>query len=458
MKKPWAGRFVHSTSALVESFTESVSLDWRLWPYDIEGSIAHARMLGDAGIILKKDSRKIIKGLKAIAREIEDGRFEFSPALEDVHMNIEAALIRKIGPVGGKLHTGRSRNDQVALDMRLYLRAETNEMISHIKALQKAIVDVADKNMGVVMPGYTHLQRAQPVLLAHHLLAYAEMLERDRSRLRDCLERINVLPLGSAALAGTGLPIDRRQVARSLGFKAVVQNSMDAVSDRDFAVEFVSAAALVMTHLSRLSEEIVLWATEEFSFVELHEAYATGSSIMPQKKNPDVPELVRAKAGRVFGNLTALLSTLKGLPLAYNRDLQEDKPPVFDTVDTVKACLAVLAGMLPALTFRADAMLRAAGGGYSTATDIAEYLVGKGMPFREAHECTGKLVRYCEKNRKPLEELALSEFRRFSKLFGEDIRSRVGVDASVRARRTEGGTAPAEVKRQIKRLRKLIAR
>jgi argininosuccinate lyase len=452
MKKPWAGRFSEATAKAVESFTESVSFDRRLWKYDIEGSIAHASMLGRQGIVSKSESEKIVRGLGEIASSMEKGEFAFSEELEDVHMNIEAALVEKIGPAGGKLHTARSRNDQVALDLRLYLRAETDEILGLIGSLQAALLSLAERNIGLIMPGYTHMQRAQPVLLAHHLLAYVEMLERDRERLTDCLRRINVLPLGAGALAGTSLPIDRKYVAELLGFRAVAANSIDAVSDRDFALEFVFAASMVMAHLSRLSEELVLWASEEFSFVELPDAFATGSSIMPQKKNPDVPELVRGKAGRVYGDLVALLTIIKGLPLAYNRDLQEDKPAVFDTVDTVKGCLAVLAEMLPRLGFNEKRMYEAASRAYSTATDVAEYLVGKGMPFREAHETTGRIVAYCIEKGKGLEELKTGEFRKFSGLFESDISPRLSAEASVKSRSSEGGSSPKEVKRRLRRL------
>jgi argininosuccinate lyase len=457
MKKPWSGRFKGRIAKAVESFTESVSLDWRLWPYDIEGSIAHAKMLGHRGIITKKDAAKIVKGLKAVAVDIERGKLRFDPALEDVHMNIEDALTKKIGSVGGKLHTARSRNDQVALDLRLYLRAETKAIVAHITALQIALLGQAENNVETIMPGYTHLQRAQPVLLAHHLLAYMEMLERDKERLRDGLKRIEVLPLGAAALAGTSLPIDRKYVAKALGFKAVSQNSIDAVSDRDFVAEFLSSASILMMHLSRLSEELVLWASEEFSFIDIPDAYATGSSIMPQKKNPDVPELVRGKTARVYGSLMTILTVVKGLPLAYNRDLQEDKPALFDAVETVSGCLTVLADMMPKIEFNRDRMLEAAEGGFSTATDVAEYLVEKGVPFRESHEITGKIVRHCEKADITLEDLSLKEFKKFSPLFARDIFSRMGVKTSVGLRRSEGGTAPREVKRQIKRLKRLVA-
>ena len=377
MKKLWAGRFTEKTSKTAEYFTESISFDRRLWKYDIEGSIAHAKMLGKQKIISQKDSSAIINGLKNIAGEIETGRFRFAVELEDIHMNIEAALIKNIGDAGKKLHTARSRNDQVALDLRLYLRAETKETIALIKNLQKTLLNAAENNIGIIMPGYTHLQRAQPVLLSHHLLAYVEMLRRDRERFEDSLKRINVLPLGSCALAGTSLPVDRSYAAKLLGFKAIAENSIDAVSDRDFAIEFLTDAGILMMHLSRFAEELILWSTEEFSFIELPDAFTTGSSIMPQKKNPDVAELIRGKSGRIYGNMIALMTVMKGLPLAYNRDMQEDKMPVFDTVDTVKSCLTVLAQMMPQIKFMKERMRDAAGRAYSTATDIAEYLVKK---------------------------------------------------------------------------------
>lgn len=456
MKKPWAGRFKEKTAKAVEAFTESVSFDRRLWKHDIEGSIAHAGMLGKQGIIGRTEERRIIKALREIAVEIESGKFRFSEELEDIHMNIEAALMEKVGPVGGKLHTARSRNDQVALDMRLYLRAEVDEIIARIKRLQGAMLEVAEANIALIMPGYTHMQRAQPVLLAHHLLGYVEMLLRDRERLAECRRRTNVLPLGAGALAGTSLPIDRKYVARLLGFDSVAQNSMDAVSDRDFCLEFVSASSILMMHLSRLSEELVLWASEEFSFIELPDSFATGSSIMPQKKNPDVPELVRGKVGRVYGNLMGLLTIMKGLPLAYNRDLQEDKPPVFDTVDTVTACLDILSDMLPRIRFNEKRMLEAASKGYSTATDMAEYLVGKGLPFRAAHEVTGKVVAFSIGRGKWLSDLALKELKKFSPLFEADVMSCLTAVASVNSRDSEGGTSPRQVKRQIKRLKALV--
>ncbi|MDP2754980.1 MAG: argininosuccinate lyase [Nitrospirota bacterium] len=456
MKKPWAGRFREKTSKIVESFTESISFDHRLWRYDVRGSIAHAKMLGKQGIIPKEDSEKIINGLRDIAHEIESGKFRFRKDLEDIHMNIEAALIKKIGDVGGKLHTARSRNDQVALDLRLYLRAETREILSLIKKFQKTLLNIATKHLNSLMPGYTHMQRAQPVLLSHHLLAYVEMLQRDIERLKDASKRINLLPLGSCAIAGTALPINRVYVAKLLGFEGISQNSIDAVSDRDFAIEFLSNTALLIMHLSRLAEELILWSAEEFRFIELPDAYTTGSSIMPQKKNPDVAELIRGKTGRVYGNLLSLLTVMKGLPLSYNRDLQEDKLPVFDTVDTVKSCLIILNEMLPVTRFNTKRMHKTAGNAYSTATDIAEYLVKKGTPFRKAHEITGKIVLYCIEKKKQLRELSINELKKFSPLIKKDIYSHIEAENSVKAKTSRGGTAPDEVRRQIRRLEKLI--
>lgn len=456
MKKPWAGRFSDRTSASVEAFTESVSYDKRLWRHDIRGSIAHARMLGRQGIIPKKDSAAIVKGLDRIAADIDSGRFKFREDLEDVHMNIEAALTGMIGPAGKKLHTARSRNDQVALDLRLYLREETTEIISLIKDLQKAFVGLAGEHIDTLMPGYTHLQRAQPVLLSHHLLAYAEMLQRDRERFADCFVRIDVMPLGSCALSGTSLPTDRTYTAKLLGFSRISGNSIDSVSDRDFAAEFLSVSAILMMHLSRLSEELVLWSTEEFRFAEISDRFTTGSSIMPQKKNPDVAELTRGKTGRVYGNLMALLTLLKGLPLAYNRDMQEDKLPVFDTVDTVKACLSVLSEMLPGICFDKARMRDTAGEGYSTATDLAEYLVRKGVPFREAHEITGRIVLFCIGRKIPIESLALTDLKSFSDLISDDIYSVIDPSNSVKTRSSFGGTSPSEVRRQIRHFKKLL--
>lgn len=456
MKKPWAGRFKEKTSRVVEDFTESISFDKCLWRYDIEGSIAHAKMLGKQGIISSKESATIVKGLEEITKDMEAKRFRFREDLEDIHMNIETALIKKIGDVGGKLHIARSRNDQVALDLRLYLRAETKEIISLVKKLQKALLNIATKHLNTLMPGYTHMQRAQPVLLSHHLLAYVEMLQRDRERLKDTLKRINILPLGSCALAGTTLPIDRGYIAKLLGFKGISENSIDAVSDRDFAIEFLSNAAILIMHLSRFAEELIIWSTEEFGFIELPDVFTTGSSIMPQKKNPDVAELIRGKTGRVYGNLLSLLTTMKGLPLAYNRDLQEDKLPIFDTANTVKSCLTVLNEILAGIRFNTKRMYETAGEGYSTATDIAEHLVRKGLPFRKAHEITGKIVLYCLKNKKQFRELSINEFKKFSPLITKDIYSYIEAEDSVKAKRSRGSTAPPEVKRQIKRLKKTV--
>jgi len=452
MKKPWAGRFKFKTSKIVEHFTESISFDNRLWRYDIEGSIAHAKMLGKQRIITKEDSEKIIQGLKEIAADIEKGKFKFKEALEDIHMNIESALIKKIGDAGGKLHTARSRNDQVALDLRLYLREESKGILSLIKKLQKTFLNVATKHINSLMPGYTHLQRAQPVLLPHHILAYVEMLERDKKRFKDTLKRINILPLGASAIAGTTFPIDRVYVARLLGFDDISQNSIDSVSDRDFVIESLSNSSILIMHLSRLAEELVLWSTEEFRFIEMPDAFTTGSSAMPQKKNPDVAELIRGKTGRVYGNLFSLLTIMKGLPLSYNRDLQEDKLPLFDTVDTVKACLDILNEMLPGIKFNTNRMYETAVEGYSTATDIAEYLVKKGLPFRKAHKITGRIVLYCISKKKKLGELTLRELNKYSPLISDDIYPFLRPEESVKAKKSTGSTSPDEVRKQIKRL------
>jgi argininosuccinate lyase len=456
MKKLWSGRFTRGTAKIIEGFTESISFDKRLWKYDIEGSIAHATMLGRQGIISRRDSENIITGLKEIAGEIARGRFKFREDLEDIHMNIEAALIKKIGETGGKLHTARSRNDQIALDLRLYLRDETKKILTLLRIFQGTLLSIAEKHLTVLMPGYTHLQRAQPVLLSHHLLAYGEMLQRDKERLQDALKRINILPLGASALAGTAFPIDRSYVAKLLGFDAVSKNSIDTVSDRDFVIEFLAAAAILTMHLSRLAEELVLWSTEEFGYIEFPEAFTTGSSAMPQKKNPDVAELIRGKTGRIYGNLLSLLTIMKGLPLAYNRDLQEDKPPLFDTVDTVTFCLAILNEMLPGVMFKVNRLRETARGGYSTATDVAEYLVRKGFPFRKAHKVTGRVVLYCVEKNKRLEELTLKELKKFSPIISEDIYTFLNPDESVRGKKSSGATSPKEVRRQIKRFKKIL--
>ncbi len=449
MKKAWSGRFREKTASVVEEFTESISFDWRLWPYDIKGSIAHARMLARQKIISSQEARAIIEGLKGIARDIKEGRFQWKAEHEDVHMNIEAELIRRIGPVGGKLHTARSRNDQVALDIRLYLKDQIKEIMNSLLRLQKVFLGLASRYAEAAMPGYTHLQRAQPVTIGQHMLAYVEMLERDRERFADCLKRTDSLPLGACALAGTTLPIDREYVAKQLGFSRISINSMDAVSDRDFVIEFLSCSSILMMHLSRLAEELILWSTEEFGFIELPDSFCTGSSIMPQKKNPDVAELIRGKTGRVYGALLSLLTLMKALPLAYNRDMQEDKPPLFDAVDTVRAVLQVLIEMLPKTRFNTRTTPGAASGGYSLATDLAEYLVRKGVPFRKAHEITGQIVRYAIDNNRALDELTLDELRGFSDRIEEDIAGLFNLKDALRRRVSVGSTSPDEVKKQI---------
>ncbi len=452
--KPWAGRFTEATNALVEEFTASIPYDWQLYPYDIAGSIAHAAMLAKTGIITKKEAAQITRGLRAVLAEIVAGAFDFNIQLEDIHMNIESRLIEKIGPVGGKLHTARSRNDQVALDIRMYLRDVITETHDLLATLQQVLVGLADRYQSVVLPGYTHLQRAQPVLLGHHLLAYYEMFERDRGRLEDCFRRVNVMPLGAGALAGTVLPIDRQFVARELGFESVCENSMDAVSDRDFAIEFLAACAQIMMHLSRLSEELVLWSSAEFGFITISDGFTTGSSIMPQKKNPDVAELTRGKTGRVYGNLTALLTLMKGLPLAYNRDMQEDKEPLFDSADTVTRSLAVYIEMLKGITVHKDVMRTAAEDGFITATDLADYLVKKGMPFRQAHEVVGRAVLRCLELRSGLSDLPLTEYKKLSSLVRDDVYAALSIEASVGRRTSQGGTAPTNLKKRLAVLKK----
>ena len=449
--KLWGGRFSQPTDKFVEEFTASIDFDQRMYRYDIQGSIAHCRMLARQAIIADAEATTIIAGLESIRADIEAGNFEFKVSLEDIHMNIEARLIERIGAVGGKLHTARSRNDQVALDVRLYLRDELATILGYLDRLQEALLDQAAANLDVIMPGYTHLQTAQPVLFAHHMLAYYEMLRRDAGRLADVKKRLNYLPLGAGALAGTTFPIDREFVAEQLGFDGVTRNSLDSVSDRDFAVEFCAAAALIMMHLSRLAEELILWSSADFHFIDLSDAFCTGSSIMPQKKNPDVPELVRGKTGRVYGNLISLLTLMKSLPLAYNKDMQEDKEPLFDSIDTVKGSLKVFADMIAQMAVRAAEMRIAAARGFSTATDVADYCVRKGLPFRQAHEVVGKTVRYCIEQGKDIPELSIEEFRRFSPLIEADIYDFVTLEASVNARRATGGTAREAVEREIAR-------
>ncbi|MEF3167908.1 MAG: argininosuccinate lyase [Deltaproteobacteria bacterium] len=444
--KPWGGRFREETAHIVERFTSSVHFDRRLAPYDIAGSLAHARMLFKQGIITRDERDAIVSGLEGIRDEISAGSFVWREDLEDVHMNIEHALVERIGEAGKKLHTARSRNDQVATDARLYVRDEIDRINGLLGRLQKALVHQARSHADLVIPGYTHLQRAQPVLWAHHMLAYFEMFRRDRERLVDCRKRVNICPLGSSALAGTGFPLDREFVARELGFDGISANSMDAVGDRDFMIEFAGALAIVMIHLSRLSEELVLWSTSEFSFVELPDAFCTGSSIMPQKKNPDVPELVRGKTGRVLGHLMALLTLVKGLPLAYNRDLQEDKEAIFDAIDTAASSVEVMAALVEKMRPVEDRIREALRCGFLTATDLADYLVRKEVPFRTAHSIVGKAVAWCMDNGRELDELSLEELRRFSPLIGEDVFSYIAVEGSVRSRKVPGGTAPEAVR------------
>ena len=455
-KKPWGGRFTAPTDEFVEQFTESVSYDKRLAHYDIVGSIAHAQMLAKTNIISKKEGDEIVAGLKQIEEEITSEQFEWLTTLEDVHMNIESALVDRIGDVGKKLHTARSRNDQIATDMRLYLRGEIDDIVLKINEVMTALITLADEHHDTIMPGLTHMQSAQPVTFGHHLLAWIEMLLRDRSRLSDCRKRMNVLPLGSAALAGTTFPIDRNYVAKLLGFDDVTQNSLDSVSDRDFAIEFLACASLIMMHLSRFSEELVLWMSEANRYIDLDDAWCTGSSIMPQKKNPDIPELVRGKTGRVYGDLMALLTLMKAQPLAYNRDNQEDKESLFDAVDTVRMCLTAYAGLVPTITVRHDAMRLAAEEGFATATDLADYLVVQGLPFRDAHAVVGKIVQYAIEKNKSLPLLSLPEFQQFSELIKDDVFAVLKLEGSVSARNHVGGTSPEQVKAQVSRLKKLI--
>ncbi len=449
--KAWAGRMAEPTDALVESFSTSFPFDRRLYAQDIEGSIAHGRMLARQGILPKKEADAIVRALREIRAEFDAGTFRSHPSDEDIHMAVERRLIEKVGAIGGKLHTARSRNDQVALDLRLYLRSEGKAVRDLVRALRRALAKLARAHADVIMPGYTHLQPAQPVLFAHHLMAYAEMLRRDDARFADALRRADVLPLGAGALAGTTFPIDRAGVARELGFRSVSLNSMDSVGDRDFAAEFLAAGAILGMHLSRMAEDLILWSSQEFAFVELPDAFATGSSIMPQKKNPDVAELVRGKTGRLYGNLMSLLTTLKGLPMTYNRDLQEDKEPVFDTVDTLRGCLSVLAAMVPKLKVRGEHMRAASTRGFTLATELADYLSSKGMPFRNAHEVVGKIVRHCIQAGTGLEDLEVTELRRFAPQFGPDVKRWLSAEAAVRRRRAVGGTAPANLRRQFDR-------
>ncbi len=452
-RKPWGGRFAEPTDAFVERFTASVHFDRRLARHDITGSIAHARMLGRVGVLDAREVDSIVTGLEQILADIERGDFEWQTALEDVHMNVETALVQRIGDVGKKLHTGRSRNDQVATDIRLWLRDELDAIDGQLHAALQALLQLAEREADTLMPGFTHLQTAQPVTLGHHLLAWFEMLARDRERFADCRRRVNIMPLGAAALAGTSFPIDRVYTAELLGFERPTENSLDSVSDRDFAIEFVAAAALLMTHFSRMSEELVLWSSAQFGFVSLADVWCTGSSIMPQKKNPDVPELLRGKTGRVNGHLVALLTLMKAQPLAYNKDNQEDKEPLFDTVDTVRDSLTAFTGMLPGMTVNTARLREAARAGYATATDLADYLVRKGLPFRDAHEVVGRAVRAAASDERDLADMTLDELRAFSPLIDADIFDVLTLEGSVAARDHLGGTAPRQVRAAVGRAR-----
>ncbi|WP_075187180.1 argininosuccinate lyase [Teredinibacter haidensis] len=447
--KPWGGRFSEATDAFVERFTASVDFDQRLYHHDINGSIAHATMLTSVGVLTGEEKTAIIDGLESIRRDIEQGKFTWSVSLEDVHMNIEAELTKRIGITGKKLHTGRSRNDQVATDIRLYLRDEIDNIAKELTRLQQGLLTIAEREANTIMPGFTHLQTAQPVTFGHHLLAWYEMLGRDYDRLKDCRKRLNQSPLGAAALAGTTYPIDRHQTAELLGFSQPTRNSLDSVSDRDFAIEFTSFAALLMTHLSRASEELVLWTSSQFNFIDLPDRFCTGSSIMPQKKNPDVPELVRGKTGRVNGHLICLLTLMKSQPLAYNKDNQEDKEPLFDAIDTVKDCLRAFADMVPALQANKESMYESAKRGFSTATDLADYLVRRGIPFRDSHEIVGKSVAYGIEQGKDLSEMSLQELQEFSSEIEQDVFDVLTLEGSVAARNHIGGTAPEQVLKAV---------
>ena len=453
----WGGRFSEPTDAFVARFTASVDFDKRLYRHDIQGSVAHARMLAKVGVLTEEERDAIIRGLGEIRVEIERGEFEWSVELEDVHMNIEAALTKKIGITGKKLHTGRSRNDQVATDIRLYMRDEIDLILAEVSRLQQGLLDLAEQEADTIMPGFTHLQTAQPVTFGHHLLAWFEMLSRDYERFADCRKRVNIMPLGAAALAGTTYPIDRHYTAELLQFDAPAGNSLDAVSDRDFGIEFCAAASLLLMHMTRMSEELVLWTSAQFNFINLPDRFCTGSSIMPQKKNPDVPELVRGKSGRVYGHLISLLTLMKSQPLAYNKDNQEDKEPLFDAVDTVKGCLRAFGDMVPAIESRKDQMREAARRGFSTATDLADYLVRKGVAFRDAHEIVGLSVAYGIKTGKDLSDMTLEELQQFSDVNADDVFAVLTLEGSVAARNHIGGTAPDQVRAAVIRGRDLLA-
>ena len=453
--KLWGGRFTKSTDSFTDHFHSSISFDQRMYGEDITGSIAHAKMLGKQAIIPKEDSELLVKTLGEVLKDIEDGKIVFDEKAEDIHMNIETELIKRIGDVGKRLHTGRSRNDQVALDIRMYNKAEILNIKSLLAELITALNNIAEDNLNTIMPGYTHLQRAQPVTLAHHVLAYCEMFKRDYDRLSDVYKRTDVMPLGSGALAGTTYPLDREFVKNELMFSAITLDSMDGVSDRDFCIELLAALSMIMMHLSRFCEEIILWSSHEFKFVELDDAYSTGSSIMPQKKNPDMAELIRGKTGRVYGDLMGLLTVMKGLPLAYNKDMQEDKEGVFDAIDTIKMCLPVFTNMIKTAVFRKETMYNAAKGGFTNATDAADWLVKQGVPFRDAHEILGRLVLYCVNNNTSLEDLSLDEFKEISPVFNESVYDAISVEKCVEARKIPGGPSPEYIKSLIETNRKL---
>jgi argininosuccinate lyase len=454
--KLWDGRFSKSTDPMVDDFHSSIRFDCRMYRQDIQGSIAHAKMLGECGIIPAEDAALIVGTLKEILADIENGKVTFEIGAEDIHMNIEKILIDRIGDVGKRLHTGRSRNDQVALDIRMLLKEEAAQIKGLLNSLVKCLTDMAEAHLNTIMPGYTHLQRAQPITFAHHLMAYVQMFLRDIDRLTDCCRRMNVMPLGSGALAGTTYPLDRAFVARELGFDGITENSLDGVSDRDFVLEFASALSILMMHLSRFSEEIILWSTHEFSFIELDDAFSTGSSIMPQKKNPDIAELVRGKTGRVYGNLMALLTMMKGLPLAYNKDMQEDKEAIFDSIDTVKMCLPVFTQMVATMKVKSDKMLAAAKGGFTNATDIADYLVKKGVPFRDSHGIIGKMVAYCIEKGISIDELSMEELKVFSDRFDEDVYDAIALETCVNERKLPGGPAAESVQESIRKAREQL--
>jgi argininosuccinate lyase len=454
--KVWGGRFREGADEIVDRFNASIAFDRRLYPQDIEGSLAYCKMLAKQGIFSQEEAKQILDALTEIKGEMDRGEFYFDEASEDIHGAVEKALVEKVGSLGGKLHTGRSRNDQVSLDMRLYVREAIGRMIALIKEMQKVLIGLAEENMDLILPGYTHLQRAQPVLLSHHLLAYNEMLKRDRQRFQDNLKRVNVMPLGSAALAGSTFDLDRAMVAKELGFDKLTENSMDAVSDRDFVLEFLFASSALMMHMSRMSEDMVIWSSQEFGFINLPDALCTGSSIMPQKKNPDLPELVRGKTGRIYGHLMALLTTMKGLPMTYNKDMQEDKEALFDTVDTVELCLKVMTRLFHEISFDGEKMKEAVTKGYLAATDLADYLVGKGVTFREAHETVGKAVLYALDEKKELDQLSLEEMKTFNERIEKDVYEWLDPALCIKRREIHGGTGPKGVKKRLKEAKREI--